>query len=190
MPSVFQTPLSGSGNGGSPFDDHASLTSQGLKPLAVAKIAVRAGLYIDSIQFSYRVLTPDEPTPRVYTPGLRGGDGGTLHETRLAEGEFVIVARGRAGGVVEGIEFVIANARTREVRTFGPFGSMKEPEEGSRNAGIKFGYMGPIVGIGGRCGMYLDGLWFHYVDGWPEPDGKLVGGSKGSMVPAANPWLS
>ena len=97
------------GGGGNPFDEvPANCTA------VVKKIYIRAALYVDAIQITYKL-----PDGSELVGGYYGGPGGTENtiDIDIANGERIVAIVGRSYTYLDQLGFV-----TSKGRIFGPYG--------------------------------------------------------------------
>jgi len=152
------------GSGGASFFDQ-----QPASGARILEVRVRAGDYVDSVQFAY--VFPDGRT----ADGPRhGGGGGKLRVFRLDSDEYIVGISGRYGDLIDSIRFQ-TNKRTSQV--FGGRG-------GSRDYNIVVPAGNMAIGFTGRAGDYLDAIGLTHMP-LPRPSGpfrltSLAGGRGGS----------
>jgi hypothetical protein len=86
------------GTGGGSFDDSTSIDH--ILDATLVAIRVRAGEFIDGIQFCYTRKGQSFNAPP------HGGSGGSEYEFRLNSGEYIIRVEGRSGKYVDQLRFI------------------------------------------------------------------------------------
>jgi Jacalin-like lectin domain len=93
----YATPFVG-GTGGGPFDDSSSIDH--ILDATLVSIRVRAGEYIDAIQFCYT------RNGQSFNAPPHGGNGGSEYEFVLNSGEYITRVEGRAGAYIDQLRFI------------------------------------------------------------------------------------
>jgi hypothetical protein len=131
IPVLAATELSSArgGSGGATFLD--------MPTGRIAKVRIRAGKYVDSIQVAYR-----HGNKLVWGP-RHGGAGGNQYDISIAKDERIIEIGGRSGKYVDAI-YIRTNKKKYAVR--------------GGNGGNPFRVKGKIIGFWGRSGSLLDAV--------------------------------
>ena len=126
------------GPGGSYFSDNQT------GGLRVVEVRVRAGAYIDAVQFIYE----HKVTKQIITGQRHGGTGGTLHVFKLQPGEYLTRITGKHGKFVDSFQLVTSKGRSKGW--------------GGTGGSAHYTYSAPpgshIHGLFGRSGVFLDAV--------------------------------
>lgn len=136
LPNDIVTTKTHGGGGGSPFDD---------LPVAVGKIksiTVRHGAVIDQIACNYDIGGHQ----------AHGGNGGGQSTFNLGEDEYITEVRGRAGRLIDSLQFV-TNKNRQSPQYGSPTGGSPFTEKEDRRI---------LRAIHGRSGGKLDQLGFYF----------------------------
>ncbi|KAJ3078939.1 hypothetical protein HDU99_000303 [Rhizoclosmatium hyalinum] len=162
---VLRTVHAPSGNGGTPFDDLASLPG-GRTIVSVNRITGAFGLFWNThamtIQFFYILDNGEEwsPGPRGDAENLQYGAGFeiTLSPGEIIESAKVLNADGQdlGGRIVSYVEFKIVNK---------PDGKTRTVDFGTKSSEFLecISLPGSIFACRGRAGMVIDSLQFYYL---------------------------
>lgn len=118
------------GSGGATFLDQP--------PGRIAGVRIRAGRYVDSVQFAYRKDNKTTWGPQ------HGGNGGKLYEIKFESGERITEIGGRYGKYLDSV-YIKTNRKTY-------------PTRGGDGGSRSFKIQGRIKGFWGRSGSLVDAL--------------------------------
>lgn len=150
------------GNGGRQFSDPVIQTGG-----RITAVQIRAGDWIDSIQFTYSL-----PNGTTATSQRHGGSGGRASAFQLAEDEYIVGLSGRYGDYIDSLR-IHTNKRTSQL--FGGRG-------GDHDFQISVPAGNQAVGFTGRADEYMDALGLIYVptQQFQVNQTPLAGGGGGS----------
>ena len=137
------------GDGGDSWEDPVNAHVPGV--VGIKRIAIKHGQSIDSIQMDYSLLWDG-----TYHGERHGGDGGSMNNIDLQDGEKVVEVRALVGLYLNQLVFV-TQKQDGTTREYGPFGQVGESDK-------ELSFFGDIIGFYGSVGNILDSLGVYYID--------------------------